>query len=196
MKAHKCTKIICTLGPAVDSDEAIESLIEAGMDVARLNFSHGSHAEHAERIARVKRVREKMHSACAIMLDTKGPEIRTGRLADGAPVTLEEGASITLTTDEIEGDAHRVTQSAAELLSCVQPGVTILIDDGLIGLVVERVEGNDIVCRVSNGGVLGERKSVNVPGVSVPLPAVTDKDRADLLFGIDVKLSEASYLTI
>ncbi len=196
MKAHKCTKIICTLGPAVDSDEAIESLIEAGMDVARLNFSHGSHAEHAERIARVKRVREKMHSACAIMLDTKGPEIRTGRLAGGAPVTLEEGASITLTTDEIEGDAHRVTQSAAELLSCVQPGVTILVDDGLIGLVVERVEGNDIVCRVSNGGVLGERKSINVPGVSVPLPAVTDKDRADLLFGIeqDIDFVAASFI--
>ena len=181
----KRTKIICTLGPAVDDDETIRRLIEEGMDVARLNFSHGSHAEHAERIARLKRVREEMGSPCALLLDTKGPEIRTGALAAGEPVSLEEGARITLTARECEGGAERVFQSASVLPRYVEQGTRILIDDGLIGLVVERVEGDDIVCAVENAGVLGQRKSVNVPGVSVPLPALTDKDRSDLLFGIE-----------
>ncbi len=181
----KRTKIICTLGPAVDDDETIRRLIEEGMDVARLNFSHGSHAEHAERIARLKRVREEMGSPCALLLDTKGPEIRTGTLATGEPVSLEEGARITLTARECEGGAERVFQSASVLSRYVEQGTRILIDDGLIGLVVERVEGDDIVCTVENAGVLGQRKSVNVPGVSVPLPALTDKDRSDLLFGIE-----------
>ena len=181
----KRTKIICTLGPAVDDDETIRRLIEEGMDVARLNFSHGSHAEHAERIARLKRVREEMGSPCALLLDTKGPEIRTGALAAGEPVSLEEGARITLTARECEGGAERVFQSASVLPRYVEQGMRILIDDGLIGLVVERVEGDDIVCTVENAGVLGQRKSVNVPGVSVPLPALTDKDRSDLLFGIE-----------
>ncbi len=181
----KRTKIICTLGPAVDDDETIRRLIEEGMDVARLNFSHGSHAEHAERIARLKRVREEMGSPCALLLDTKGPEIRTGALAAGEPVSLEEGARITLTARECEGGAERVFQSASVLPRYVEQGTRILIDDGLIGLVVERVEGDDIVCTVENAGVLGQRKSVNVPGVSVPLPALTDKDRSDLLFGIE-----------
>lgn len=181
----KRTKIICTLGPAVDDDETIRRLIEEGMDVARLNFSHGSHAEHAERIARLKRVREEMGSPCALLLDTKGPEIRTGALAAGEPVSLEEGARITLTARECEGGAERVFQSASVLPRYVERGTRILIDDGLIGLVVERVEGDDIVCTVENAGVLGQRKSVNVPGVSVPLPALTDKDRSDLLFGIE-----------
>lgn len=181
----KRTKIICTLGPAVDDDETIRRLIEEGMDVARLNFSHDSHAEHAERIARLKRVREEMGSPCALLLDTKGPEIRTGALAAGEPVSLEEGARITLTARECEGGAERVFQSASVLPRYVERGTRILIDDGLIGLVVERVEGDDIVCTVENAGVLGQRKSVNVPGVSVPLPALTDKDRSDLLFGIE-----------
>ena len=181
----KRTKIICTLGPAVDDDETIRRLIEEGMDVARLNFSHGSHAEHAERIARLKRVREEMGSPCALLLDTKGPEIRTGTLAAGEPVSPEEGARITLTARECEGGAERVFQSASVLPRYVEQGTRILIDDGLIGLVVERVEGDDIVCTVENAGVLGQRKSVNVPGVSVPLPALTDKDRSDLLFGIE-----------
>lgn len=181
----KRTKIICTLGPAVDDDETIRRLIEEGMDVARLNFSHGSRAEHAERIARLKRVREEMGSPCALLLDTKGPEIRTGALAAGEPVSLEEGARITLTARECEGGAERVFQSASVLPRYVEQGTRILIDDGLIGLVVERVEGDDIVCAVENAGVLGQRKSVNVPGVSVPLPALTDKDRSDLLFGIE-----------
>ena len=138
------------------------------MDVARLNFSHGSHAEHAERIARLKRVREEMGSPCALLLDTKGPEIRTGTLAAGEPVSLEEGARITLTARECEGGAERVFQKRVGASPLVEQGTRILIDDGLIGLVVERVEGDDIVCTVENAGVLGQRKSVNVPGCRCP----------------------------
>lgn len=182
---QKRTKIICTLGPSVDSDEVLEDLIRCGMNVARLNFSHGSHAEHAERVARVKRVREKLGTPTAIMLDTKGPEIRTGTLAGGEPVQLRAGQALTLTADAIEGDASRVSQTFPELARCVSPGEHILLDDGLISLIIDAVEGGDIVCTVENEGMLGQRKSVNIPGVSIPLPAVTEKDRQDLLFGIE-----------
>ena len=181
----KRTKIVCTLGPAVDSEEALRGLIEAGMDVARLNFSHGSHAEHKVRIDRLKKVREEMGSSCAIMLDTCGPEIRTGRLTGGKPVQLKAGESIVLTEDEVEGTAERVHQNCPGLARAVAPGTTILVDDGLIELAVFRVDGGDIHCAVQNEGVLGERKSINVPGVSVDLPALTDQDRADILFGIE-----------
>lgn len=181
----KRTKIVCTLGPAVDSEEALRGLIEAGMDVARLNFSHGSHAEHKVRIDRLKKVREEMGSSCAIMLDTCGPEIRTGRLTGGKPVQLKAGETIVLTEDEVEGTAERVHQNCPGLARAVAPGTTILVDDGLIELAVFRVDGGDIHCAVQNEGVLGERKSINVPGVSVDLPALTDQDRADILFGIE-----------
>lgn len=193
---QKRTKIICTLGPAVDDEKTLVELIRSGMDVARLNFSHGTHAEHKARMDRLKAVREKMGSPCALLLDTKGPEIRTGCLKDGAPVMLEEGTTFTLTTREVEGDASCVTQTADVLPSCVQKGTTILIDDGLIELAVEAVEGTDIICRVKNSGQLGQRKSINVPGVTVPLPAVTDQDRADLLFGIeqDIDYVAASFV--
>ncbi len=181
----KRTKIVCTLGPAVDSEEALRGLIEAGMDVARLNFSHGSHAEHKVRIDRLKKVREEMGSPCAIMLDTCGPEIRTGRLTGGKSVQLKAGETIVLTEDEVEGTAERVHQNCPGLARAVAPGTTILVDDGLIELAVFRVDGGDIHCAVQNEGVLGERKSINVPGVSVDLPALTDQDRADILFGIE-----------
>ncbi len=181
----KRTKIVCTLGPAVDSEEELRGLIEAGMDVARLNFSHGSHAEHKVRIDRLKKVREEMGSPCAIMLDTCGPEIRTGRLTGGKPVQLKAGETIVLTEDEVEGTAERVHHNCPGLARAVAPGTTILVDDGLIELAVFRVDGGDIHCAVQNEGVLGERKSINVPGVSVDLPALTDQDRADILFGIE-----------
>ncbi len=182
---EKRTKIICTLGPAVDSDEVLEELIRCGMNVARLNFSHGSHAEHAERIARVKRVREKLGTPTAIMLDTKGPEIRTGALAGGRAVQLRAGQRLVLGCDVEEGSAERVGQTFPDLARSVAPGARILLDDGLISLAVEAIDGDDVICTVDNDGELGQRKSVNIPGVSIPLPAVTDKDRADLLFGIE-----------
>ena len=182
---EKRTKIICTLGPAVDSDEVLEELIRCGMNVARLNFSHGSHAEHAERIARVKRVREKLGTPTAIMLDTKGPEIRTGALAGGRAVQLRAGQRLVLGCDVEEGSAERVGQTFPDLARSVAPGARILLDDGLISLAVEAIDGDDVICTVDNDGELGQRKSVNIPGVSIPLPAVTDKDRADLLFCIE-----------
>lgn len=181
---EKRTKIICTLGPSVDDEETLAELMHAGMDIARLNFSHGSHQEHKCRIDRLKRVREAAGIPCAIMLDTKGPEIRTGMLEGGIPVELSEGDRFTLTADECMGDSHRVSQSAPELPMYVHPGTRILLDDGLIELEVQEVRGLDIVSVVRNAGTLGQRKSVNVPGVSIPLEPITEKDVSDLLFGI------------
>lgn len=181
----KRTKIICTLGPSVDDEDTLFELIENGMDIARLNFSHGSHEEHKVRIDRLKRVRERAASPCAIMLDTMGPEIRTGLLEGGQPVELQEGQRFVLSLDSFEGNADRVSQSSPELLDAAVPGMVILIDDGLIALEVESVDGNDIICVVKDPGRLGQRKSVNVPGVSIPIAPITEKDVADLLFGIE-----------
>lgn len=184
----KRTKIICTLGPAVDSEKMLSSLLEAGMDIARLNFSHGTHEEHAGRIARLKKLRKKFDSPCALLLDTKGPEIRTGKLAGGQPILLETGNTIVLTEQALEGDATRISQSCAGLSLHVKPGAILLIDDGLIELSVTCVEGSDIHCEIRNTAILGERKSINAPGVAVPLPTMTDQDRADLLFGIEQEI--------
>ena len=179
------TKIICTLGPAVDSDDALRALLDAGMNVARLNFSHGSHDEHARRIERVKRLSAETGIPCAIMLDTKGPEIRTGALAGGRPLALAAGQTLVLTTDETaDGSDGRVFQTCPALASSLALGARLLLDDGLVELTVTRLSGGDVECRVLNDGVLGQRKSINVPGVQLPLPAVTDQDRSDLLFGI------------
>ena len=181
----KRTKIVCTLGPAVDSESTLKGLIAAGMDIARFNFSHGTHDEHRARMERLRKVRRELDSPCAILLDTKGPEIRTGLLAGHEPVQLMAGSAITLTERAVEGTARLVTQTCAGLADVVAPGSLILIDDGLIELAVDRTEGTDIHCTVQNSGTLGERKSVNVPGTVVPLPVMTDQDRADLLFGIE-----------
>lgn len=192
----KRTKIICTLGPAVDDEETLRELVEAGMDIARLNFSHGTHREHKERMDRLKRVRDELNSPCAILLDTKGPEIRTGRLAGGAPITLVAGSELVLTEEDVDGTPERITQTCVGLSAYVEPGSTILFDDGLIDLEVLSIEGADIRCRVNNTAQLGERKSVNVPGTSVPLPNMTDRDRDDLLFGIeqDIDFVAASFV--
>ncbi len=183
----KRTKIICTLGPSVDSDEAVRSLIEQGMDVARLNFSHGSHDEHAARIERVKRIRQELKKPVAIMLDTKGPEIRTGLLDEGEPVLLEKGQTFSLVAESptVRGNRSRATYSYPQLASSVDVGSTILLDDGLIELVVERICGTDIICTVKNTATLGQRKSINIPGAEIPLPLLTEKDLDDVLFGIE-----------
>lgn len=181
---NKRTKIICTLGPAVDDDELVAELIQSGMDIARLNFSHGTHAEQQERIDRLKRVREALGTPTALLLDTKGPEIRTGLLRDGISVLLEEDATFILTSDDVEGDATRVHQTYAGLGDYVVPGTRILIDDGKIGLRVDAIQGSDVICTVINPGLLGQRKSVNIPGIRIPMPSITDQDREDILFGI------------
>jgi pyruvate kinase len=182
MKLKK-TKMVCTLGPASNTQEIMEELIRNGMNVARLNFSHGDHEEHGGRIAKLKAARKAVNEPVAIMLDTKGPEIRTGDLKEGK-VTLKEGDAITLTTEEIQGDANRVSISYKGLPDDLVPGNRILLDDGLIELSVVRIEGTEIHCRVDNGGTLGSKKSANIPNVSINLPGLTPKDEDDLIFGI------------
>ena len=181
----KKTKIVCTMGPNTDNREIMKELALNGMDVARFNFSHGDHAEHKHRLEILESVREELGIPIASLLDTKGPEIRTGKLKDGKKVTLKEGDLYTLTTEEIVGDETRGYINNAGLAEDVKPGDRILIDDGLIELHVREVNGTDIVCRIENGGELGEKKGVNVPGVRVKLPALTDKDKEDIRFGVD-----------
>ncbi len=192
----KKTKIVCTMGPSTDDKEVLRSIIRGGMDVARFNFSHGTHPEQKARMDMLKMVREEEHSNIAILLDTKGPEIRTGVLKDGKKVRLEEGAMITLTPDEVAGDAQKVSITYEGLAEDVDRGKKILIDDGLIELeVVKKVE-KDIVCRIINGGELGERKGINVPNVPVRLPAITEKDKEDIKFGVeqDIDFIAASFV--
>ena len=192
----KRTKIVCTLGPAVDNESTLKGLINAGMDIARFNFSHGTHEEHRARMDRLRKVRRELDSPCAILLDTKGPEIRTGLLAGHEPVQLMAGSSFTFTEAKVEGNDRIVSHTCKGLWRTVAPGTVILVDDGLIELAVDAVEGTDIRCTVQNSGVLGERKSMNLPGTSVPLPVMTDQDREDLLFGIEqqVDFVAASFI--
>ena len=182
----KKTKIICTMGPATDDDAVLKQLMKEGMDIARLNFSHGDHEEQLGRINRIKKFREELDLPIAILLDTKGPEIRTGVLAGGEDVELEEGQKFTLTTREVEGTNEIVSVTYAELPEDVGVGNTILIDDGLMELRVDEIkDGTDVVCTVINGGMLGSRKGINVPNVKVNLPSITEKDKADIEFGLE-----------
>lgn len=173
------------MGPNTNDPELMRKLIQNGMDVARFNFSHGDHAEHKGRMDLLKQLREEEHATTAILLDTKGPEIRTGILKDGKKITLKEGQTFVLTTEEIVGDENKVSITYEGLAEDVDAGKTILIDDGLIGLKVVSIRGRDIVCEVINGGELGERKGVNVPNVPVRLPAITEKDKEDIKFGVE-----------
>ena len=173
------------MGPRTMDKIILKELIAGGMNVARFNFSHGSYEEHAERIALVRQVSEQLGLPVALMLDTKGPEIRTGLLKDGKKVSLEQGKEFTLYTEEREGDETGCSITYQQLVYDVRKGDTILIDDGLIGLEVQRVSADKIECIIKNGGELGERKGVNVPNVKIHLPGVTQKDREDILFGIE-----------
>lgn len=180
----KKTKIVCTMGPNLNDENMMRSLVKNGMNIARFNFSHGDYEEHKYRMDMLKKIREEEHLPVAILLDTKGPEIRTGVLKDGKKVTLREGEEFILTSEEIIGDQNRVSITYSGLVEDVMPGRKILIDDGLIELEVMKIQGNDIVCKIINGGELGEKKGINVPNVPVRLPAITDKDREDIKFGI------------
>ena len=179
----KKTKIVCTIGPAVD-EKVLRQLCEEGLNVVRLNFSHGDHEEHKARIDMVKRVREDMGLPIAIMLDTKGPEIRIGNFKE--PIELKEGDIFTLTTKDILGDNEKVSVSYADLGKDVKIGDRILIDDGLVEIIVEEIiDKEELVCKVLNGGMLSDHKGVNVPNVSMNLPAITEKDIGDIKFGIE-----------
>ncbi len=181
------TKIICTIGPASESPEKLRALIQAGMNVARLNFSHGSHEEHAARIAAIRAAAAEAGEYIGIMLDTKGPEIRTGLLQE-KKVQLQTGNRITLTTEAVSGTAERVQVSYSHLPQEVKPGDMILVSDGLLSLEVEETGETDIRCRILNGGELGERKGVNIPGVRIALPFLSEQDKKDILFGIEQKV--------
>jgi len=192
----KKTKIICTVGPASDNSETIKSLIIAGMDASRHNFSHGDHAEHKIRMDLVKELRVELNKHIAIILDTKGPEIRTGNFAAGK-VELKEGSKFTVVCDEeVIGDETSCSVTYSKLYEDVKPNDTILIDDGLVGLVVVEVKGKKIECVVANTGMVGNHKGVNVPGVSIKLPALTLQDIEDLKFGVtqEVDIIAASFI--
>lgn len=178
------TKIICTLGPAVDDAEMIRTLIRTGMDAARFNFSHGSHPEHLERLNMLKSVRDAMGRPVATILDTKGPEIRI-KSFETKSITLEPGDTFTLTTREVVGNQGWVSVTYPKLHEELTPGQEILIDDGLVAIRVDRIEGTEIVCTVENGGALSANKSINIPGVHIQLPALTEKDVDDIRFGVE-----------
>ena len=170
----KKTKIVCTMGPAVEDEEVLRQLILHGMNVARFNFSHGSHEYHRKNIERVRKLSRELSIPVAILLDTKGPEVRTGLLKDGEKVQLETGKTCIVTTDDdVVGTAERFSLDYKELPNEVEKGSVILIDDGLIGLEVDHVEGTDMYCKITNGGLLGERKGVNIPNVNISLPPRT-----------------------
>ncbi len=178
------TKIICTLGPAVDSVESLKQLLLSGMNGARFNFSHGTHESQMETL-------EKLRTACAetgcnvaMILDTKGPEIRIKTFA-GGPIQLSAGDSFTLCTDEVEGNEQMVSVTYSKLADELEVGCTVLIDDGLVSMTVEKIENGRIQCRVENGGELSNNKSINIPGVAISLPTLTDKDRSDLQFAVE-----------
>ena len=191
------TKIVCTIGPKSESSEMLTRLVDCGMNVMRLNFSHGDFDEHGSRISRLREVMIETGKTVAILLDTKGPEIRTVRLNEGKDVLLTAGQQFTLTTDtSVVGDKTRVAVTYPGLCDDLKPGNTILLDDGLIELTVKEVKGQEIVCDVINNGELGENKGVNLPGVSVKLPALSEKDKADLVFGCqqNVDFVAASFI--
>lgn len=189
------TKIICTLGPSTDKEEVLRQMMLEGMDVARCNFSHGTYEEHKKRMDTVKKLRKEVKKPIAILLDTKGPEVRVKTFKDGK-VTLEEGQLFTLTSEEVEGTKERVSVTYNRLYEDLDVGMRVLIDDGLIEMKVEQVDKKDIVCRVINGGVVSNRKGVNVPDVDLSMPYISDKDREDILFGIaeDVDFVAASFV--
>ena len=190
------TKIICTIGPASENEKTLTDMIKAGMNVARLNFSHGTHEEHEKKIALVKSVREKLDLPIAIMLDTKGPEYRIGTFAEGK-VEVEPGDIFTFTTDDVAGDKTRVSVNYKDLIRNLSVGDRILVNNGLVIFEVKELDGNDAICQVIIGGTLSNRKSMSFPNKVMPGPFLSEQDKADLLFGIshDVDFVAASFVS-
>ena len=178
------TKIVCTLGPASNSEPVIKQMLLNGLNVARLNFSYGSHEDHAKTIETFRKVRDSLKLPAAVMLDTKGPEVRIKTVKDGA-VEIENGSTFILSTKDFEGDSSKVSITYKDLPSQVTKGQRILIDDGKIILEVQDCTDTDIICRVLEGGILKNRKSINVPNTHLDMPYISEKDEADLIFGIE-----------
>ncbi|MCI2774617.1 pyruvate kinase [Staphylococcus petrasii] len=191
------TKIVCTIGPASESEEMLEKLMKAGMNVARLNFSHGSHEEHKARIDTIRKVADKLGKTIGILLDTKGPEIRTHDMKDGL-ITLEKGKEVIVSMNQVEGTPEKFSVTYGDLINDVELGSYILLDDGLIELQVKDIDKakGEVKCDILNTGELKNKKGVNLPGVRVNLPGITDKDAADIMFGIkeDVDYIAASFV--
>ncbi|HBI72392.1 MAG TPA: pyruvate kinase [Lachnospiraceae bacterium] len=179
------TKIICTLGPSTDRNDVLRELVLAGMDVARFNFSHADHEEHLGRLKKLEELRQELHIPVATLLDTKGPEIRIGTFKEDKKIQLNEGQTFTLTTNPIEGDENQVSISYPNLIYDIEVGTTVLIDDGLIEMYVTDMTPTDIICKVKNGGIISSRKGVNVPGIHLTMPYISDKDHLDILFAIE-----------
>jgi len=177
-------KIVCTIGPACDSEECIVDLMRLGMDVARLNFSHGTHAEHARRIRRLRRAARRLKRTICILQDLQGPKIRTGRLKDGKSIELKAGSLLTITPRDVAGTAALISTDFSGLAREVEPGARVLLSDGRIELRVRAVRGSDVECEVRNGGLLAEHQGINLPGAAVAVPALTEKDQLDLRFGL------------
>lgn len=193
----KKTKIVCTIGPKTESEEMLTNLLDAGMNVMRLNFSHGDYEEHGKRISNLRSVMSKSGHQAAILLDTKGPEIRTMKLESGNDASLKAGQTFTFTTDQsVIGNTERVAVTYPGFTADLKIGNTVLVDDGLIGMEVTEVNENTVVCKVLNNGDLGENKGVNLPGVSIQLPALAEKDKRDLIFGCEqgVDFVAASFI--
>jgi pyruvate kinase len=178
------TKIIATLGPASNSDEVVRDLLAGGVDVFRLNFSHGTHASHGEAIGRIRREAERAGRTVAILQDLSGPKIRTGRLEGGSPLRLSPGEELRIAVGDFPGGPGRISTTYADLAKAVRPGNTLLLDDGHLQLRVEEVDGQEIRTTVVDGGLLGERKGINAPGVALPASGLTAKDAVDLRFGV------------
>ena len=191
------TKIVCTLGPAANDKDTIKRLAEAGMNVARLNFSHGDHNEHGHRIKLIKEVEKETGKTIGIILDTQGPEIRTGKMKDDK-ITLNNNDEVTITTEEVIGNKDEFQIKYKNLPQDIKPDSTILLDDGLLELRVKEINEreNKVICNVVNGGDLGSHKGVNIPGIKSTLPAITDKDKDDIIFGIkhNIHFIAASFI--
>jgi pyruvate kinase len=183
-RAGRRAKIIATIGPACHSEAAMRDLLRLGMDVARLNFSHGSHEDHARNIERLRRAADREGQSVCILQDLQGPKIRTGRLEGREPVEIKSGSTVIITPRDISGTATRISTTFPDLAREVEPGARILLTDGLIELRVRGTRGKDVVCDVLNGGTLGEHQGINLPGVGLSIPALTPKDRKDLEFGL------------
>src|SRR6266699_1816469 len=179
------TKIVCTIGPATSSEEQLERLMRAGMNVARLNFSHGTHDEHAVVIERIRALSSRLGCSIAVLQDLQGPKIRTGALQGGQPVRLVDGSDVTITTRPIVGNGQIISTTYKDLPLDVKVNDRILLDDGLMELRVLGSNETDVQCQVIHGGLLNEHKGINLPGVAVSAPALTEKDREDLEFGLE-----------
>jgi len=195
-RSWRKAKIVCTIGPASNSEQMLRELMRLGMDVARLNFSHGTHEEHARVIERVRKAAQKEGRPICILQDLQGPKIRTGRLKRRTPVKLKAGSKLVITPHDVPGTANLLGTTYPQLAQDVEPGSRILLSDGLIELRVRAVHGGDVECEVVNGGMLGEHKGINLPGTALSVPAISEKDMADIAFGLkhEVDVIAASFI--